>query len=242
MAMRKIFIADAHLRHPDDPNYRLLLQFLHSLDREVEALYILGDLFEFWIGYRTMPYPHYGPVLDALHRLVANGTRLVYFEGNHDFHMGPWFQRFLKADIHRGPAILDIEGRRVCLCHGDEVNRQDYPYRLLRCVFHSKAVRLLTYLIPARLPVAVADALGEASRKNHPVRRLKWDYTALLRTHALQRFAEGCDIVATGHFHNPYSETIGGQTMVCLGDWLTHFTYGEWEKGTIVLKKFRPGS
>lgn len=240
--MRRLFIADAHLRHPDDTNYRLLLQFLNGLDRDVETIYVLGDLFEFWLGYRTMPYPHYTPVLDALHRLVENGTRLVYFEGNHDFHMGPWFQRFLKAEIHRGPAILDIEGRRLCLCHGDEINRRDYSYRLLRFVFHSKAVRLLSYLLPARFPVAVADSMGKASRKSHPARRQKWDYTAILRDYALRQFADGCDVVATGHFHIPYTDTVGRKTMVCLGDWLTHFTYGEWEEGTIILKEYRPES
>jgi UDP-2,3-diacylglucosamine hydrolase len=236
--MRRIFIADAHLRHPDDHGYCMLLQFLNTIGRGANTLYIMGDLFEFWIGYRENPFNHYQPILDALKSLVAGGTRLVYFEGNHDFHLGPFFESDLKAEIHRGPAILDMEGRRVCCCHGDEINRRDYSYRLLRAIFHSEGTRLMSRIFPPAVAIAIAEHLGNASKKRHPVRRQKGDYLKLFQEYARQRFADGCDLVVSGHFHTPYEATESGKTMVCLGDWITQFTYGEWENGTIVLKRF----
>ena len=86
--MRSIFIADAHLRNPGDANYRELLRFLAGLRGNTDTLYILGDLFEFWIGYSTTPFIQYLPILEELRLLTAGGTAIVYFEGNHDFHMG----------------------------------------------------------------------------------------------------------------------------------------------------------
>ena len=109
--MRKVFIADAHLRQPADDNYRRLLRFLDGLRGTADTLFVLGDLFEFWIGYRSPPFTHYFPVLEQLRLLKESGTAIVYFEGNHDFHMGPFFTETLGATVHKGPAIVDIGGR-----------------------------------------------------------------------------------------------------------------------------------
>ncbi|MRR35913.1 UDP-2,3-diacylglucosamine diphosphatase, partial [bacterium] len=104
--MRAIFIADAHLRHEGDQNYRLLMEFLAGLRGAVDTLFILGDLFEFWIGYETVPFTHYLPILDRLKELAESGTEIVYLEGNHDFHMGPFFTETLGARVYPGPAII----------------------------------------------------------------------------------------------------------------------------------------
>jgi UDP-2,3-diacylglucosamine hydrolase len=111
--MRTIFIADAHLVSPVDANYRLLLRFLHELEGELDSLYIMGDLFDFWVGFPSHPFKQYDAVLDALERLVVRGCRLVYFEGNHDFHLGAIFSQRLKAEIHTGPAIESLQGKRL---------------------------------------------------------------------------------------------------------------------------------
>jgi UDP-2,3-diacylglucosamine hydrolase len=137
--------------------------------------------------------------------------------------------------------MLTIKGKRVCCCHGDEINRRDYSYRLLRAVFHSEGTRVLSRLLPPAIAIAIAEHLGRASKKRHPLRRQRLDYLEIFRHYARQRFAEGCDLVVTGHFHIPYSATEADKTMVCLGDWITHFTYGEWENGSIVLKQY-PGT
>lgn len=237
--MRHIFIADAHLRAPADTNYRKLLRFLDTLPADTGTLYILGDLFEFWIGHRTVPYPHYLPVLDRFRGLVAQGVEIVYFEGNHDFHMGTFFEQTLRARIYTGPALLDLDGKKVFLCHGDEINGGDYGYRLLRFLFHSTLTRMLARVVPPALPSLIADRMGRSSRKHHAGRREKWDYAALVRAFAARKFEEGCDVVVTGHFHLPlFERDVRGRTLVSLGDWIEHFSYGEWMDGRITLKTF----
>lgn len=239
--MRHIFIADAHLRSPADHNYQMLLRFLSGLRGTTDTLFILGDLFEFWIGHRTVPYNHYQPVLKALDDLRSSGTHIVYFEGNHDFHMGPFFEKTLQARIFTGPAVVDLDGKKVFLCHGDEMNERDYSYRLLRFVFHSRLTKALAMLVPPAVPSFIADRLGRRSRKSHKIKREKWDYRSIIRSFAAARFAAGCDVVVTGHFHLPLQEQgpgDPGRILVSLGDWITHFTYGEWSDGAIVLRRF----
>ena len=93
---RDIFLADAHLLHPQQDNYQRLLGFLGAQRGQLRTLYILGDLFEFWVGYRHLIFAPYVPLLNALGDLQQAGTEIVYVEGNHDFHLGPYFRDTLR--------------------------------------------------------------------------------------------------------------------------------------------------
>lgn len=238
--MRTVFIADAHLQDPADTNYRLLLRFLDSLAGNTATLFIMGDLFEFWLGYRSNPFPHYVPILDKLRELHAGGMEIVYFEGNHDFHMGPFFSEALNARVFPGPATMELEGKRFYLCHGDQINHRDYGYRILRFILHNRLTRSIIPLVPAAVAIAIAERMGKRSKRRHPERRQRWDYGEILREFAAARFREGYDAVVAGHFHLPLLETDGsGKTLLCPGDWLTHLTYGELVDGRLTLQAYR---
>lgn len=240
-AMRKIFIADAHLQKETDENYRLLLNFLAGLPGDTDTLFILGDLFEFWIGYADNPFTHYRPVLEQLRALRERNVEIVYFEGNHDFHMGPFFEETLRARVFCGPAKFDLDGKKVYLCHGDQICSADYGYRLLRALLHNPLTRALVPLTPPAVASWIAEQMGRGSKRRHGARRDKWDYPAILREFAAARFQEGYDAVISGHFHLPLierSEDGRERTLLSLGDWISHYTYGEWEDGKFSLKKF----
>ncbi|MDD2500940.1 MAG: metallophosphoesterase, partial [Geobacter sp.] len=98
--MRTIFLADAHLHHPDDSNYRLLLRFIESLQGTTDTLCILGDLFDFRVGLPALAFAEQEPLLMALERLQAAGTRLIWLEGNHDFLLGADLAKRLGAEIY----------------------------------------------------------------------------------------------------------------------------------------------
>ena len=240
--MRKVFIADAHLGKPEDFNYRTLLKFLEGLKGNTETLFILGDLFEFWVGYRNIPFTHYLPALEMLKDLKDSGTHIVYFEGNHDFHMGPFFEKTLKAEIYQGPGILSINGKKVYLCHGDQIMQNDYGYRVFRFLLHNSMTKILLPLVPYRLTSLVAEHLSRQSTGNHGERNRKLDYVAILKDFAAARFDSGCDAVITAHFHSPYIFKNGTEgeerVLISLGDWKTQFSYGEWTDGSLALKKF----
>lgn len=239
--MRSIFIADAHLQRPEDDNYRQLLSFLASLRGTTDTLYILGDLFEHWIGYRRIPSPAYAPVVEELKALRANGTSLVMFEGNHDFHLEPFFSEQVGATIFRDPATLTLEGKTVYLCHGDQINTAEHGYRLLRYVLHSRMLKMMTATAPIALTDGIATRMSRRSKKNHRRTKARWDFRAILSAFAAERFHAGCDVVIAGHFHTPFMERSkdGRQILVSLGDWVTQFSYGEWKDGELTLREYR---
>jgi len=239
--MRTIFLADAHLTAPDEPNYRLLLRFLHELQGNTETLYIMGDLFDFWLGFPSNPFRQYDEVLDALQALVNSGCRLVYFEGNHDFHMGPVFRQQLGAEVHSGPAVMTVQGRRLFLCHGDQINRRDRAYRLLRLLLHNRLAALALNYVPPSFALRFRERLQYASRAGYQANLRRWNYREIIRTFAHTVREQGCEGLVTGHFHLPMCEELDTTRfmVLSLGDWMEQFTYGEMAAGKLSLNTYQ---
>jgi len=236
--MRKIFIADAHLRRPEDSNYRTLIRFLDTLPSDTDTLYLLGDLFEFWIGYPSPVYGHYLEFVDCLKAVRGRGVRIVYFEGNHDFHLDRFFKEHLQAEVYRKGAVLEIAGQRVYLCHGDQINREDYRYRAFRLAVHNPLVKALLPFFSQRLAAHTASVLSRRSSKQHVARSSRWDYRVILDGFARRRFAEGCDVVITGHYHLPMIKCDQGGLFIALGDWISQYSYAQWLDGEFTLERF----
>ncbi len=238
--MRSIFIADAHLESPEDTNYQLLLRFLHELEGELDTLYIMGDLFDFWVGFPSHPFTHYDAVLDALERLVVRGCRLVYFEGNHDFHLGSIFSERLKAEIHAGPFIESVQGRKLFLCHGDQINREDRYYQLLRYLLRSPLVAAAIRYFPPAWAVKIRELLQKRSQRGYSVKTARWDYRKIVLDFARSIMKQECDGLVTGHFHIALCENIPETpfTVLSLGDWMEQLTYGEILDGELRLMTY----
>jgi len=241
--MRAVFLADAHLRRPEDRNYRALLTFLAGLEGNTDLLVILGDLFEFLIGYPVDDFPHYTPVLDALLSVKRAGTRIIYCEGNHDFHLGTFFTETLGAELHPGPTLINLDGKQTLICHGDQINRGELSSRLLRALFHGPIVKGLIHVVPVEVACYIADRLGHRSTTSRAKKKRRVDTRALLiKGYAAEWFGKGCSVVITGHFHLPFLERSGNgaRTLISLGEWLTHFSYAEYLDGAFSLNSYAP--
>ena len=235
--MRTIFLADAHLENPTDKNFQLLLRFLKELEGSADSLYIMGDLFDFWVGFPSNPFRQYDQILDALERLVGSGCRLICFEGNHDFHLGDTFSRRLQAEIHAVPVIREIQGRRLYLCHGDQINRSDYRYRALRLLLHNPAAAAAVRFFPPSMAFYIRDRLQRSSRSRYHSASARWDYHTIIRSFAVEVMQTGCTGLVTGHFHLAFCEQLADSSfsILSLGDWMDQFTYGEMLDGELRL-------
>jgi len=237
--MRTIFLADAHLTEPCDHNYKLLLEFLTSLEGNTETLFIMGDLFDFWLGFPSQPFTQNIPLLEGLKALQQSGCRLVYFEGNHDFHLGDIFRRELGAEIHPGPAEFILQGQRLFLCHGDQINQQDSGYLMLRRLLHNRLVESAVSHFPPSLAMLIKNRLQHASRSGYAQKSKRWDYRTIIREFAAGLSRAGYQGLVTGHFHLDYCEQLtNGFTVLSLGDWMERFTYGEMKDGRLMLRRF----
>ena len=230
--MRALFLADAHLRQPQDKNYQLLLHFLDQ-QRDLDALFLLGDIFEFWIGYKFLAFTAYVPLLEKLRQLTENGTQLYFVEGNHDFNMGPYFTETLNGTVIPEQKKIDWDGQTLLISHGDLLN-PDKKYQQLRSFWRSLPARLLARIIHPDLVWSFAMWLCNKSPKNNPDNS-HYDPTPYLIPYAEQ---SNSDIVVCGHYHHPVTLKHKGVRIIGLGDWITQFSYAEMIDGHIELKTF----
>ena len=233
--MRTIFLADAHLHHPDDANYRLLLRFIQSLQGTADTLCILGDLFDFRVGLPALAFDEQEPLLVALEQLHAAGTRLIWLEGNHDFQLGVDLAKRLGAEIYPGPVQLELQGKLVSLCHGDLINEADWRYRLLYRTLRSRVTLQIGRMLPASAVQGLRSKLQRSSKGRYHKDRKRWDYSSMIRSHAASIRAEGAQALVLGHFHQPFIDQQDGFTLVSLGDWISHYSYAELLDGSFRL-------
>jgi UDP-2,3-diacylglucosamine hydrolase len=232
------FLSDAHLgaASPELEAAReaRLHGFLDSLAGTASALYIVGDLFDFWFEYATVIPRRYFGTLARLRRLREAGVEVVYLNGNHDFWLGEFMHETLDLRTHDGPLSLDLPGHRVWLHHGDGLIGGDHGYKLLKRLLRSPAcIRLYQGLHPD-LGIPLARRVSHWSRGSREERA--FDPERLWTEIALPRFAAGYDTVMIGHFHQVYERRDGGRQFFVLGDWIRHFTYVVFRGGQFQLE------
>lgn len=236
--MRDLFIADAHLSDPEDENYRKLLAFLESQAGRTRTLYLLGDIFQFWIGTRFADFPPYRPMLDRLAEMRRQGTELVYVEGNHDFNLGAYFGDRLGCTVLPDGGEVEIDGTRVFLTHGDQVNPEDVGYHRLRRFLRSGFIRFVAKVIPTRLIWKIARWGSHKSAESREGKTMRHAPRDLLRAYGQPHFDNGCPVMVSGHYHEPIFEQTGNFTLIALGDWITDFSYAVYEDGEFRLEKY----
>lgn len=161
--MATLFIADLHL-HTEEP--AITAGFLHFLDgvaREADALYILGDLFEAWIG-DDDPNPLHQRVADAIRALVDSGVPCYFIHGNRDFLLGKRFARESGMQLLPQEKVLNLYGRNVLIMHGDTLCTDDAGYQAFRAKVHQPWLQTLFLALPLFIRHRVAAKMRAGSR------------------------------------------------------------------------------
>lgn len=258
--MAAVFLADAHLKGEDDPAYGNLMSFLDSIGlekpaeagdgpagemlRDVTELYILGDLFEFWLSRKGRYFDRYRKVVERLISLKKRGVRLQLCEGNHDFFMSDYFSGVLQIPVCREFMTIRLNGKRVLISHGDTIDRANRSYLLLRRLLRSKAVWHLKERLPENLIWAIAAKSSDLSKGKARGRDFK--LVEKMHSFAMEKFYEDFDAVILGHCHTPVlrEANIDGKkkTFVTLGDWMEQYSYLLYADGCFNLLSYRPST
>ncbi len=136
--MSTLFISDLHLTGERPEINRLFLRFLAGEARGAEALYVLGDLFEAWLG-DDLILPDHRPILEGFRQLTESGVPVYVMRGNRDFLLGEGFEAFTGCTLIADPHVIDLYGRRTVLMHGDTLCTDDLPYQQLRSTLRNPA-------------------------------------------------------------------------------------------------------
>jgi UDP-2,3-diacylglucosamine hydrolase len=133
-----LFISDLHLAEERPEANERFIQFLEGTARGAEALYILGDFFEYWIGDDDIDAPFNAVMAGLLRRLTSEGTALYFMHGNRDFLVGERFCAATGAELLSDPYVRDIAGVKTLLAHGDTLCTDDADYQNWRRVARSE--------------------------------------------------------------------------------------------------------
>jgi UDP-2,3-diacylglucosamine hydrolase len=239
--MKKVcFISDAHfgIDLPGQNDREAL--FFRLLEQETESLsdlYIVGDLFDFWIEYRCAIRPDYFAVLHHLKNLSDRGVVIHYLAGNHDFALGSFLEKTMGIRVYPESLSREIQGKRVYLYHGDGLIKKDTGYRVLKKLLRNPVNQRLYKLLHPNIGVPLGSFVSGSSRKylNRPLAdHLRDEY----RYRAREQLRCGHEIVFFGHIHLP--EHIGyPEGIYCnLGAWLKHYTYATMEDGELSLQRY----
>lgn len=233
--MKAIFLADAHLRQPQDHNYRQMLDLLDQ-QQDLDGLFLLGDIFEVWLGYKHLVFSAYVPILEKLRQLSVAGTQLYFVEGNHDFNLGPYFTETLNCTVITDQQLINWDGKQLLLSHGDLLNPSK-SYQRLRAFWRSAPIRLLSKIVHPDQVWNFAIWLSDKGREKKKLVH-SWDPSHLLHPFAESELALSADAILCGHFHQPLNKDYQGKQIVAVGDWIEQFSYAEMIDGHIELKNY----
>jgi UDP-2,3-diacylglucosamine hydrolase len=218
---RHLFVSDLHLDATAPDAVAQFRRFLAQDARDSAGLYILGDLFETWIGDDDDEAARTG-VCDALQHLTASGTPCWVLRGNRDFLLAAEFERRSGCTLLPDPVLLQIGGTRAVLCHGDLLCTADHAYQQFRTLSRSAAFQSSYLALPVGTRRALAQ-LARASSREHTrqTRSSIMDVDEAAVAAALR--CGGSTLLIHGHTHRPgiHQHVVDGQaaTRIVLGDW-----------------------
>lgn len=246
------FLSDLHLGAsyiPDRVGHeRRVVDFLRSIAPTAKALYLLGDVLDYWFEYRTVVPRGYVRFFGQLADMADSGIEITWFTGNHDIWLFDYLRDELGIKVVQSPAhggILENIGNTLfCLSHGDTFGPQPLSYRALRAVFHNRICQKLYGALHPRWTLPFAHGWSSHSRKGNrrrnayavaPSRRQSLESTA--RSFASRN--PGVRFIVIGHHHIPMDVAVGENCrLIVLGDWITHDTYAVFDGVHLDLKAY----
>lgn len=219
------FVSDVHLGlqvgGPAGREARFV-DFLRSIPADrTEALYLLGDIWDFWYEYRDVVPKGYSRVFAALLDLIDAGVEVFFIQGNHDIWCYSYFQE-LGIKVVQQPCLVSIAGKSFCLGHGDGLGPGHFWYKVMRTIFRNRFCQSLFSL----LHPTVAFRIGTGwSRKSRVSRRCEYVFKG--PDEPLWKFAEAfsashkVDFFVFGHFHTQVDMALpSGSRLLVLKDWV----------------------
>ena len=229
------FISDAHLSFKSGKTEQLLNGFLKDIQSRAGHLYIVGDLFDFWLEYKYAIPAAFLKTLSSLLTLTESGIKVRYLPGNHDFWMLDFLEK--QAGVELVGDTFDIEhfGKKIHLFHGDGLAYDDHGYRFIKKLFRFKPFIWLYRQLPVGLAYRLAHKSSNASREytSKKPKDLQGYYD-----YAETKIKAGYDAVIMGHTHVPEIKKLDGGLYINTGDWFNSRSYVVLSDGRFELKYF----
>lgn len=242
--METYFISDLHLAEDRPALTAVFEAFLRGPCRQAKALYILGDLFEYWAGDDDADAPLNRRVAAALAREAERGLAIYFMAGNRDFLLGPAYARQAGMTLLPDPSEAVLDGQRLLLMHGDSLCTDDAPYQAYRRQVRDPAYQAGFLAQPLAARHAFIEQLrqkSEAAKQEKAAEIMDVNaeaVAAVFRKH-------GFPILIQGHTHRPAHHRLEVDGRACerwvLADWHDSAPYLAWTGSALESRDFRPG-
>lgn len=258
MRSKIYFTSDAHLGsgyHKDPMEVeRRLVRWLKQISPTAQAVYFLGDMFDYWFEYHSVAPQGYVRFLGQLGLMSDEGIDIHFFAGNHDVWFANYLSREIGAKIHHQPEVIELMGKYFRLSHGDkEYRHTSWGSNALYHIFRSKICRKAFAAIHPRWTVGFAlswslhsrrKGLGQATEGRIP-HAYHNDYFDIEREY-LVSYAKACikkfpkiDYYLFGHRHLMLDLALkDDKRVLILGDWLRYNSYAVWDGENLYLDQF----
>lgn len=233
-----VFVSDAHLTGREQEEIETFLKFLSLEEERMGHLVILGDLFEFFFGFKNgsaegkpFAFTDYLPVLEELRRLYLQGIQIQYFEGNHDFFLRSFFSEHfdMEVEVHSEGCEERLGEKKMFIAHGDLSNPKLWRYRAFRKILKNRWTYGLMHSAGPGLTRRVAQRLSEVSYQKYHAGHHPTTPPPAFKAYAHRKFLEGFEVVILGHSHFPdeAEEWIDGRKCryYNVGDWMVHRSF-----------------
>lgn len=228
--MTTLFISDLHLSGAQPGITTQFVDFLRGPARQADHLYILGDLFEFWIG-DDDPDPAYAQIQDELRALTQAGVPCSVMHGNRDFLLGTRFCERTGCQLLDDGTVIELYGQRVLLTHGDVLCTDDHSYQRLRRTVRNPAVQWLFKCLSLKRRERIAARIRSGSRMHT---QAATPTIMDVNEQAVDRAFEHMQVhlMIHGHTHRPaihrYPSSGSDNIRIVLGDWYTQGSVLRW--------------
>ncbi len=236
--MARLFVSDVHLGADSAPAIGQFLEFLSTHAARAEALYILGDLFESWVGDDDRSDAAL-TVCAALKALTAAGVPCFVLHGNRDFLLGAGFCARTGCRLLSDPVVAELDGERVLLTHGDALCTDDHAYQELRSIVRARDWQRRFLALPLAHREALADEVRAGSRR-HIARTVPTIMDVNGEAVARAFRAAAVRRMIHGHTHRPgvHDLTVDGASVqrIVLGAWYEQGSYVSYQRGSFELR------
>jgi UDP-2,3-diacylglucosamine hydrolase len=242
------FVSDLHLGFPDYEKSlireKLFVQWMDEIKHHAKALFLVGDIFDFWWEWKYVcprGFVRFLGKLAEFHDMY--NIPVHFFIGNHDI----WIFDYLPAEtgiiLHKKPLETEIDGKKFFISHGDGLGPYDKGYRILNKIFNCKFLQWWFSRLHPNFAFSMAYAWSRSNRKKHANPQFMGEEKEWLILYSKSLLeTKNIDFFIYGHRHIPVDVKIGAfSRYINLGDWLENFTYGVFDGINFTLKHYKPG-
>ena len=216
-----------------------IISWLTKIKKDAKAIYLVGDIFDFWFEYKKVVPKGFVRLLGKLAEMTDDGIKIYLFVGNHDLWASNYLIKEVGITIHYESKIIQEQGKKILISHGDNLGSGNYLYKYLRQIFTSKICQWAFSRLHPNLAFSLAHTWSNSSRKRHETPFISKEKETLFNYCQKQQKHKPIDYYIFGHRHIPLELQLENNgTYINLGDWINHNTYAVLEKGIVQLKKY----